>query len=157
MTQNTSFDAFALWKDLYNKTESAWRDVIQETLEKPSFAEGLGQVQQQYVQYQELVNKMTENYLKQANVPSREEIANLAQLIINVDAKIDTLEDQMEEYSEESRNDIDQLKKSVARLEKKLDTVVELVEKSAQQTAATAPVATAQNTAAKKPATAQAK
>lgn len=157
MTQNTSFDAFALWKDLYNKTESAWRDVIQETLEKPSFAEGLGQVQQQYVQYQELVNKMTENYLKQANVPSREEIANLAQLIINVDAKIDTLEDQLEEYSEESRNDIDQLKKSVARLEKKLDTVVELVEKSIQQTAATTPVATTQNSAAKKPATAQAK
>ena len=90
----------------------------------------------------------------------REEIANLAQLIINVDAKIDNLEDQIDENLKNQEMKSILLKKSVARLEKKLDTVVELIEKAVQQTAATTintPPATAQNTAAKKPATAQAK
>lgn len=134
MTQTNSFDAFTLWKELYNKTESTWRDIIEETLEKESFAQGLGQIQGQYLQYQELVNKMTEGYLKQANIPSREELSNLATLIINVDSKIDTLEDKFDEqFGEQNENnakEIDQLKKSVTKLDKKLDKVIELLNQS---------------------------
>lgn len=130
MTQNTSFDAFAFWKDLYDKTESAWHDVIQETLGKESFAEGLGQIQGQYLQYQELVNKMTESYLKQANMPSREEIANVASLIINLETKIDDLEDQLDTTKESTSKEIDQLKKTVSNLDKKLDKIVDLLSKS---------------------------
>lgn len=96
----SSFDVFALWKEIYNRTESVWQDAIQETLEKKSFAESLGQIQSQYVQYQELVNKMTESYLKQANIPTRDEIANVASLIVNVDSKIDQLEDEFDEERE---------------------------------------------------------
>lgn len=134
MTQS-SFDVFAMWKDIYEKTESAWHDAIQETLEKKSFAESLGQIQSQYVQYQELVNKMTESYLKQANIPTRDEIANVASLIINVDAKIDQLEDEFDDQNERVFKEIDALKKSVSSLEKKLDKVIELLNQSIESTA----------------------
>ncbi|MEK4285210.1 MULTISPECIES: polyhydroxyalkanoate biosynthesis repressor PhaR [Ureibacillus] len=129
MTQST-FDVFSLWKEIYNKTESAWHDAIQETLEKKSFAESLGQIQSQYVQFQELVNKMTESYLKQTNIPSRDEIANVASLIIDVDSKIDQLEDEIDEKEERLVKEMDALKKSVSSLEKKLDKVIELLNKS---------------------------
>ena len=107
MTQTTSFDVFTLWKEIYNKTESAWHEAIQETLEKKSFSESLGQIQSQYVQYQELVNKMTESYLKQANIPTRDEIANVASLIINVDAKVDQLEDALDDQNAQITKEID--------------------------------------------------
>lgn len=129
MTQST-FDVFSLWKEIYNKTESAWHDAIQETLEKKSFAESLGQIQSQYVQFQELVNKMTESYLKQANIPTRDEIANVASLIINVDSKIDQLEDEYDLQREKIQKEIDSLKKSVSSLEKKLDKVIDLLTKT---------------------------
>lgn len=135
MTQTNSFDAFALWKEMYNKTENTWRDLIQETLEKESFAEGLGNVQSQYLQYQEVVNKWTEAYLKQANIPSREEIANIATLIINVDTKIDNLEDEFDNQNNSTSREIDQLKRTVAKLEKKLDRVIELLETSSSSVA----------------------
>lgn len=124
----TSFDVFSLWKEIYEKTESAWHDAIQESLEKKSFAEGLGQIQSQYVQYQELVNKMTESYLKQANIPTRDEIANVASLIINVDAKVDQLEDEFDNQNERVSKEIDTIKKSISALDKKLDKVIQLLE-----------------------------
>lgn len=130
MTQTTSFDAFTMWKNVYEKTESTWRDAIQDTLGKESFAESLGQIQSQYLQYQGIVNKMTESYLKQVNLPSRDEIANVASLIINVESKVDDLEDQMDAHKADTSREIDQLKKAVTNLDKKLDRVIELLDKS---------------------------
>lgn len=151
MSQQT-FDVFSIWKEIYAKTESAWHEAIQETLEKKSFAEGLGQIQSQYVQYQELVNKMTESYLKQANIPSREEIANVATLIINVDSKIDQLEDEFDDQNAQVYKEIEALKKSVSSLDKKLDKVIALLNQSIElnkNSTATAEEATAATTASK--------
>jgi len=137
LTQNTSFDAFTMWKDLYEKTESTWRDSIQETLQKESFAEGLGQFQSQYLQYQELVNNMTASYLKQVNMPSREEIANVATLVINVESKLDDLEDQIDGNKENTTKEIEHLKRVVTTLDKKLDRVIQLLDKSSGPAAKT--------------------
>ncbi|MFJ5770950.1 polyhydroxyalkanoate biosynthesis repressor PhaR [Psychrobacillus sp. NPDC093180] len=130
MTQTTSFDAFTMWKNVYEKTESTWRDAIQDTLGKESFAESLGQIQSQYLQYQGFVNKMTESYLKQANMPSRDEIANVASLVINVESKVDDLEDQMDVYKIDTSREIEQLRKGLNSLDKKLDKVIELLDKT---------------------------
>lgn len=141
MATNTSFDAFTLWKNLYDQTENAWRDVIQQTLEQKSFAEGLGQVQSQYLQVQGVVNGLTESYLKQLNVPTRDEIAQVASLIINVDAKIDDLEDQLDEIDtsastkvvEDVKRDVDAVKRNITKLDKKLDTVLSLLNTTIEQ------------------------
>ncbi|OCS87103.1 polyhydroxyalkanoate biosynthesis repressor PhaR [Caryophanon tenue] len=134
MTNNTSFDAFSLWKSMYDQTENTWRDVIEKTLEQPSFAEGLGQVQSQYLQMQGFVNGLTENYLKQMNMPTRDEIAQVASLVINVDTKVDDLTDELEAQLdgplEAQRKEIDALKKSVTKLDKKLDTIITLLNTS---------------------------
>ncbi|TQR11001.1 polyhydroxyalkanoate biosynthesis repressor PhaR [Psychrobacillus soli] len=130
MTQTTSYDAFTMWKNVYEKTESTWRDAIQDTLGKESFAESLGQIQSQYLQYQGLVNKLTESYLKQLNLPSREETSNIASLVINVESKVDDLEDQMDVHKSDTSREIEQLKKGINNLDKKMDKVIELISKS---------------------------
>ena len=140
---NQTFDAFSIWKDLYDRTESAFRDSIQSTLEQPAFAEGLGQIQKQYLQYQGLVNGMTESYLKQVNVPTRDEIASIASLVINVETKIIDLEDQLDTIdtaTETNAKEIKQLKTTVSKLDKKLDTVIDLLTKQLEATAKPAPV-----------------
>ncbi|HWI48703.1 MAG TPA: polyhydroxyalkanoate biosynthesis repressor PhaR [Rummeliibacillus sp.] len=129
MSQTATLDPFKIWKDMYEKTESTWRGAIQDTLGTEQFAQGLGQIQNQYVQYQEMVNTLTESYLKQVNIPSREEIAKVASLIINVDTKIDDMEDLIDEQKETTTGEIDQLKKDVSNLNHKLDQVLELLKK----------------------------
>lgn len=127
MSNNATFEAFSLWKNLYEQTESAWRETIEKTLEQKSFAEGLGQFQSQYLQYQGLVNGMTESYLKQLNIPTRDEIASVATLIVNVETKVDELEEQLDEVTASNTKEIDQIKKSITKLDKKLDEVTSLL------------------------------
>lgn len=160
MATNTSFDGFTLWKNLYDQTENAWRDVIQQTLEQKSFAEGLGQVQSQYLQVQNLVDNLTESYLKQMNMPSREDISNVASLIINVDTKVDNLEDQLDELAAKGnaadvdavKRDVDALKETVTKLDQKLDTVISLLNTTIEkQNEAISKVEAVNATAAEKP------
>ena len=127
MTQKIPFEPFTMWKDMYEHTEKAWHDIIQDTLGKESFAEGLGQIQSSYLQYHEMISNSTEAYLKQANIPSRDEIANVASLVINLENKIDQIDDQFYENSETVTKEINQLKRTVGNLEKKFDKVLEAI------------------------------
>ena len=127
MTQKISFEPFTLWKDMYQHTEKAWNDVIQDTLGQESFSEGLGQIQSSYLQYHEMINNLTEAYYKQANIPTPDEIANVAALVINLEEKIDTIDDQLYENSEASSKEISQLKRTISKLEKKFDKILEAI------------------------------
>lgn len=147
MTQKMQFDPFTIWKDIYEKTEASWSDVLQESLGKESFSEGMGQTLNSYLQYQEVVSKMTETYLKQVNMPTRDEISNVASLIINLENKVDDLEDKIDDATanDETTKDISQLKRAVTNLDKKLDRVLTFIDETrVQQTAAA--VAPAQST-----------
>lgn len=130
MSQTLPIDPFKIWKDFYDKTESTWNDVIQESLGKESFSEGIGQTLNGYLQYQEFVKETTESYLTQLNMPSRGEVANVASLVINTENKIDHLEDQLEQISEEHTKEINSLKKTVSNLDKKLDLILAEIKKN---------------------------
>ena len=127
MTQKIPFEPFTMWKDMYEHTEKAWHDVIQDTLGKESFSEGLGQIQSSYLQYHEVISNLTEAYFKQANIPTRDEVANVASLVINLENTIDNIDDQLYENNETVTKEINQLKRTVGNLEKKFDKVLEAI------------------------------
>lgn len=115
-----------MWINMYNQTEANWKDSIEEMMEKEAFSEGMGDTLNYYLQYQELMNKMTESYLKSVNLPTRSEISDVASLVVNLEEKVDhidyELDDKLEKLS--STKDIGQLKRSITNLDKKLDTVI---------------------------------
>ncbi|MCG7334579.1 polyhydroxyalkanoate biosynthesis repressor PhaR [Sporosarcina sp. ACRSM] len=130
MTQKVPFDPFTMWKEIYEKTEASWSGVLQESLGKETFSEGLGQTLNSYLQYQEVISQMTETYLKQVNMPTRGEVSNIASLVINLENKVDDLEDKIDDAAakEDTSKEINQLKKAVSNLDKKLDKVLTLIE-----------------------------
>ena len=138
MSQTLQFDPFAMWKTIYEQTEANWNDVIQQSMKKETFSEGMGETLNYYLQFQELAKKMTESYLKQANMPTRGELADVASLIINLEEKVDSLDDRFdEELSKlDAAKEIAQLRRVVSNLDKKLDLIMEAVEKMNQQKAA---------------------
>lgn len=142
MTQKIPFEPFTMWKDMYEHTEKAWNDVIQDTLGKESFSEGLGQIQSSYLQYHEMISNLTEVYFKQTNIPTRDEVANVASLVINLEDKVDNIDDQLYENSETVTKEINHLKRTVGNLEKKFDKILEAIEAiSASKTATKQPEA----------------
>lgn len=123
-------DPFAVWKSVYDKTEAKWNEVLHETMQKEAFSEWLGQVQNAYLQYQQIVQKTTDNYLKQVNLPTRDEISNVASLIINLEEKVENLDQKIEdELLENSASaEINKLKTSISKLDKKLDSILKAVQ-----------------------------
>lgn len=134
MTEKTLLDPFSLWKSMYDQTEKNMNEVIHETLKTEAFSEWLGQVQNTYLQYQQLVQKSTEAYLKQVNMPSREEVASLANLIINIEEKIDNIDQRLDDELTDSpaKAEMNKLKAAVLKLDKKIDAVVALLDKMQQ-------------------------
>lgn|GEM_PF-2234314 len=130
MTKTLPLDPFNMWKTLYEQTEASWNGAIQETLKKESFSQGLGETLNYVLQYQELANEATESMLKKANMPTRSELADVASLIVNVENKLDDLDDKFDEEINklDTAKEINQLKRTVANLDKKLDRVLDAVE-----------------------------
>ena len=135
MTEKKMLDPFMVWKDLYDKTEENVTQVLHETLKTEAFSEWLGQVQSGYLQYQQFVQKTTDEYLKQMNMPTRDEISNIASLIINVEEKVDTLEEKIEDerLNVELSNEMSKIKGNISKLDKKLDQILVMMQESQLQ------------------------
>ena len=121
MTKTLPFDPFNMWKTFYEQTDANWTGAIQEMLKKESFAEGMGETLNHYLQAQKLMDEKTETYLKSVNLPTRSEVADVASLVINVESKLEALDDGLEE-------EINQLKIAVSILDKKIDKLLSTLE-----------------------------
>ncbi|WP_052947796.1 polyhydroxyalkanoic acid synthase subunit PhaR [Aneurinibacillus tyrosinisolvens] len=138
MSQQTPFDPFSLWKDLYDKSESQWSKVVDETMHKEDFSEWMGQFLNMYLQYENMIKQSTEKYLHQANMPSRADISNLASLMVNLEAKVDDLEEIVEESLSqqmktlEASREVNRLKTDIRNLDKKLEQILTLVKDQAE-------------------------
>ena len=124
MAQKVSFEPFTIWKDMYEQTEKTWHDIIQNTLGTESFSEGLGQIQSSYLQLHELFSDTAETFFKQANIPTPDEIANVATLVINLEEKVDTLDDQLFQTNLSTQNELSTLKTSIEKLDTKFDQLL---------------------------------
>ncbi|WP_203361481.1 poly(R)-hydroxyalkanoic acid synthase subunit PhaE [Bacillus sp. REN10] len=139
MTQQTLPDPFAVWKSFYEKTEASWNDVLHETMQQEAYAEWMGQTQSAYLQLQDLIQKTADAYLKQMNMPTREEISSVASLIINLEEKVENLDQKVEDeiLNSPALNEINKLKTTVVRLDKKMDRILKALQQVEE--AATAP------------------
>lgn len=135
MSQQTSFDPFTMWKSFYDKTESNWNELINENLQKEAFSEWMGQSLNTYLIYQEFIQKTTENYLKQVNMPTRTEVSNLATLIINLEDKVDQLDQKAEQglFDQQAVADnaeISKLKNEITKLDRKIDKILKMLQQN---------------------------
>ncbi|MCM2535083.1 hypothetical protein NDK43_25515 [Neobacillus pocheonensis] len=91
MTQN--LDMFEMWKNYFNQSST----LIDEKMKEQFPSKVMGQLLDMHLLYQKMLNETTERYLEQMNVPTRTDIAKISSLIVNVDTKVDDLEELLEE------------------------------------------------------------
>ena len=81
------------------------------------------------------LNDTTKNYLEQVNVPTKEDIARVATLVINLENKVDNIEEFLEDKVESVgqaptlKRDVTKVKQDIRTLETKVDQILELLEK----------------------------
>lgn len=133
MSAQKTFDPYSFWKDYYQNAESYWEKTLEETMKKEEFSEWIGKVLDLNLGYRKMLDSTTKQYLEQMNLPSREDLSNLSSLIVNLDAKVDDLEEQIEESIENQssqsvvKREMTILKKEVKEIGSKLDEVLQLI------------------------------
>lgn len=91
-------DPFELWKQVYEANEQAWNSALERMIGTPSFAEAQGKLLDTFLSAQRALREQTRSYLEAMNVPTREDIARLGELIVGLEEKIDSLTDRMERF-----------------------------------------------------------
>src|SRR5437868_735191 len=88
-------DPFELWRQIYETNERAWNAVLERTVNNPAFAESSGKILETFLSAQKTVRDNMRMYLEQVNLPTREDISRLGELIVSLEEKVDQLDDRL--------------------------------------------------------------
>ena len=89
-------DAFAVWRQLYEANEKAWTDALEQAMETSEFGESSGRLLETMLAAQKSVRDNMRAYLETMNVPTREDIARLGELVVGLEEKTDQIADRLD-------------------------------------------------------------
>jgi polyhydroxyalkanoic acid synthase PhaR subunit len=91
-----SNDPFDTWRQLYDANERAWTSALEQAMGSPDFEESSGKMLETMLAAQKSVRDNMRTYLETMNVPTREDIARLGELVIGLEEKVDQVADRLD-------------------------------------------------------------
>ena len=88
-------EIFAMWRQLYDANEKVWGQASSEFMESPAFAQWQGRMLETFLGFQKALKESATAQLQAANIPTRDDIARLGELILGLEEKVDQLADRM--------------------------------------------------------------
>lgn len=130
LVMTRDFNFYEMWKDMYFQSSN----LVDEKVKEDFPSQGVGQILEMNLLFKKMLDEITEKYLEQVNIPTRNDLANISSLIVNVDSKVDDLEELLEETKASQPNqsaiqrEITNLKKEVKGMDSKLNQILSLLE-----------------------------
>ncbi|MBI0575879.1 hypothetical protein IEC97_00785 [Neobacillus cucumis] len=127
MTESLNF--YETWKEYYSK----YTNLLDEKMTKEFPSQWIGQLLEMNLQFKKMVNETTERYFESVNLPSKNDLAHISAQIVNLDAKVDDIEEFVQESIDNQgdlvtrRNDLANLKKDMKSLDNKLNHIINLL------------------------------
>ena len=88
-------DPFALWRQWYEANQAAWGKSVSDATGTEAFAEMQGKMLESLVAFQKTVRDMSRAQLEALDLPTREDIARLGEIVLGLEEKIDQLADRL--------------------------------------------------------------
>ena len=88
-------DLFAMWRQLYDANEKVWGHASNEFMDSPAFAQWQGRMLETFLGFQKALKESATAQLQAANIPTRDDIARLGELILALEEKVDQLADRL--------------------------------------------------------------
>ena len=98
-----SSDPFEMWRQLYETNERAWTQAMEGAMGRPEFGESSGKMLETMLAAQKAVRDNMRTYLETINVPTREDIARVGELVVGLEEKIDQLADRLDDIEKAVR------------------------------------------------------
>lgn len=93
-------DVFGVWRQLYEANEKAWTAALEQTMATSEFGESSGRLLETMLAAQKSVRDNMRAYLESMNVPTREDIARLGELVVGLEEKSDQIADRLDAFDD---------------------------------------------------------
>ena len=134
---STPTDPLQLATQWYNATSGPFSDFVGDVLEREEFLEPSSRFLQNYASFYKVYKRNSEEYLKNLQLPVRSDITRVAGLIVNLEDKIDRIEEVLEDFEygdaePATAESVQALEKRLDRVEGKLDRLLVALENNTQ-------------------------
>ena len=99
-TGNMPTDPFAFYKQWYDATSDTWSKVVGDIITTDEFNKASGQFMENYLGFVKTSRRVYEEYFKNLQLPTRSDITRIAELIVALENKVDTIEDTIEDLDD---------------------------------------------------------
>lgn len=131
----TPLDPWAFFRQWFEVASAAWSHPLEEMLRSDAFAQASGAFLESASIAQRALRQAAEAQLAALGMPSREDVARVAGLVVQVETKVDRIEETLEDAQDgraaelTARDDgVAALERRVERIEARLDRLLALVE-----------------------------
>jgi len=117
-------DPLQLAAQWYNATSGPYSDFVGDVIEREEFLEPSSQFLQSYASFYKVFKRNSEEYLKNLQLPVRSDITRLAGLVVNLEEKVDRVEEVLEDLEDTGTTTVEPASaEAVQNLEARLDRV----------------------------------
>jgi len=129
-----STDPFTFFKQWYDAMSETWSQVVGDVISSERFMEANRQFIEAYTNAVRMSNRVNEEALKNLQIPTRSDIARVAELVVSLEEKVDTIDDAFEgfedSYSKMATGEaVESLAEHLGHVESKLNTLPVALEK----------------------------
>jgi len=97
---NFPADPFTFFKQWYDATNDAWAKAIGEVIGTEKFMEGVGRFLESYTSFHRTFRHASEEYFRNLQLPTRSDLARVAELVVALEEKVDRIEDVFEDFED---------------------------------------------------------
>ncbi len=93
--ESTQLDPFGLWRQMYEANEQVWTRAMKDVISSQGFAEAQGKMLETILAYQKVMRDLVTAQLNALNMPTRDDVSRVGELITVLEEKVDQLEDRL--------------------------------------------------------------
>lgn len=123
--ESTNYDPFQLWRQFYEANEEAWTKAIKEVSTTPGYAEMQGKMLEAFLSYQKMMRDAMTTQMNTLNIPTRDDITRLGELIVGIEEKVDQIDETLEALSKQLSSLDDRVKRQGKALEGEIQAIAE--------------------------------
>ena len=97
---NFPADPFTFFKQWYDATNEVWANAIGEVIGTEKFMEGVSRFLESYTSFHRTFRRASEEYFRNLQLPTRSDVARVAELVIALEEKVDRIEDAFEDFED---------------------------------------------------------
>src|SRR6266567_1911836 len=130
----TPAEPYTFFKQWYEASSETWSKVVGDIIGEEKFVENASQIMESYTSHYMVTRRANEDYFRNLQLPTRSDLARVAEIIVALEEKVDRLDDALDDIEDgnsqvATKDVITELEGRLSRVEKRLDAISSALEK----------------------------